>query len=273
MNKGAEPGKRSDREEDDLLPAGRRILENGVETLVPRSRAGVLHARRRFLVGSVGFSAFAATLASRPAFAGDGGGGCGPITALCSPTHSGSHQKVSCTGYHCDYWCTNKTRWPVNCDTATFSSCGFEPPPGCNFSGGDKLKDAICSAYLPNSGQNNWNQTYGRQNNFNQQYGSQGKNGGGSNYSGGWWSYNSGCDTDNLQCWIACGLLNAISPETCGAFGYDKDSFNNACQTVLNYKNSECYTDIHVALCATISSICTQHRNSYPCGGPNSVWS
>jgi hypothetical protein len=216
---------------------------------------GLLQARRRFLVGSVGVSAFAATLASRPAFAG-GGGGCGPITALCSPTHSGSqHGGQGCVGQHCDYWCSERTRWPVDCNSATFSSCGFEPPPGCNFSGSVTLKNAICSAYLPSSTPTGRNQAQVA-----------------SNYSGGWWSYSSGCNTSNLQCWIACGLLNAISPETCSGFGYNQNGFIEACTTALKSRNPECYTNIQVGLCATISSICTQGRSSTACGGPPSVW-
>lgn len=225
----------------------------------PSAASSLLAARRQLLIGTIGFSAFAATLASRPAFAHTGGGGCGPITALCSPTHSGSHSVSGCTGYHADYWCSDKNRWPVNCHSATFSSCGFQPPPGCNFSGGTRLRDAICSAYRQGSQPRNWSQTY---NSSGQQ-----------NYSGGWWTYNSASDTNNLACWIACGLLNASSPQTYASFGYDRDGFIAACKTALNSKNPECYTNIHTALCATISSVCTQHRGSSSCGGPSSIWS
>jgi hypothetical protein len=226
----------------------------------------LLEARRKFLVGTIGFSAFAATLASRPAFANTGGGGCGPITALCSPTHSGSQRVSTCTGAHCDYWCDQRTRWPVDCNSATFSSCGFHPTSDCNFSGSTKLKDALCSAYGQTSQPSGWNQHNGS-------YGSYGfQNSNYSNYKGGWWQYQSSCDTNNLAAWIACGLLNSISPETCSGFGYDKDSFNAACQTALHSKNPQCYTSIHVALCATISSVCTQHKRSDGCGGPSSVW-
>lgn len=226
-------------------------------------RGGLLHRRRKFLIGSLGLSAFAATLASRPAFAGNtGGGGAGPLTALCSPTHSGTQQTNTCIGYHCDYWSTYKSTWPVDCHT-TLSSCF----PGVSFTGCNQtFQQALCSAYTQST-----QGGYGSGG-----YGGYSETGGsyqwGSGYyqkSGTYFKYKSVCDLTNIAAWLAAGYCNAASPSTRGSFGYDAKSFVSACSTALK---SKCYSGIENIVCQTVSSSCTLGRQSQGCGPSPNYW-
>lgn len=71
--------------------------------------AGVHHARRRFLIGGVGLSAFAATLASRPAHAAL----CNNLTALYSPSGSHTHAGVcNASGKTPGFWKNHAGCWP-----------------------------------------------------------------------------------------------------------------------------------------------------------------
>lgn len=236
----------------------------------PAGRARLFAGRRKFLIGGVGVSTFAATLASQPALAWGGGGGGGPITALCSPAGSHAQNTKPCVGYHCDYYCNTGKHWSSDC-YKSLSSCGFKSQSGCNT--GLSLKGALSSAYQQSSyhpsgswGGQSWFGSHG-QTYF---YGSQHSGG---NYGNGWWSYKSICDTGNLEAWLACGWLNAKFNSS--NFGYTCDQFVNACNTVLSSKDPKCYTNIKSALCHTISSLCKQNRSplpNYTCGGYGSIW-
>jgi hypothetical protein len=73
--------------------------------------------RRKFLVGGIGVGAFAATFASRPAFAA-----CQNLTGLYSPT--GSHQSGVCaaSGKTPGFWANHATGWPATISPSdTFS--------------------------------------------------------------------------------------------------------------------------------------------------------
>jgi hypothetical protein len=222
--------------------------------------SGLLADRRKFLIGSVGLSAFAATLASRPAFAGQSqNGGCGPLTALCSPTHSGTQKTASCVGYHCDYWCTNKSAWPVDCRTP-LSSCF----PGISFTGCDQtFQQALCSAYTQSS-QHGGHYGYYSMTNFSNQWGS-----GYYQKSGAYYNYMTTCNTTNIACWLAAGYCNAASPYTNNSFCYDKKSFVNACATALQ---SRCYSNVEHIICQTVSSVCNVGRQTNGCGPSPNNW-
>ena len=82
------------------------------------SGASIRQGRRKFLVGGIGVGAFAATLASRPAFAA-----CQNLTGLYSP--SGSHTQTgicSPTGKTPGFWANHLGCWPSGIHpTDTFS--------------------------------------------------------------------------------------------------------------------------------------------------------
>jgi hypothetical protein len=223
---------------------------------------GLLEGRRKFLIGSVGLSAFTATLASRPAFAGQDKGGCGPLTALCSPTHSGTQKTSSCVGYHADYWCTNKSSWPIDCRTP-LSSCF----PGISFTGCDQtFQQALCSAYKQSS--QRWGGGggggYYSMTSFSSQWGS-----GYYQKSGTYYNYMTTCDTSNIACWLAAGYCNAASPLTNQYFCYDKKSFVNACTTAFQ---SKCYSNVEHIICQTVSSSCNLGRQTGGCGPSPNYW-
>jgi len=233
--------------------------------------ARLFEARRKFLIGGVGLSTFAVTLHSQPALAWGNGGG-GPITALCSPVGSHVRQTKQCVGSHCDYYCNNGSHWKSDCNSR-LSSCGFTYQGGCNV--GQTLQQAICSAYQQSGYQGNptwggrgWSGGFGSQHYYSSGFGSSG-----SGYNLGWWTYQSYCDSGNLEAWLACGWLNAKYQPS--AFGYTCDQFVHACNTVLTSGNNHCSTDVKTALCQTISSLCQQNRSPLPshnCGGYGSIW-
>ena len=252
----------------------------------------LLSGRRRFLVGSVTVSTFAATFASRPALAG-GTLDHGPISAVCSPTHSHGGYSKNYQGHHCDYWAQNKKIWSSDCDN-TLSECGIKSSNYCDSS--QTLIKAICGSetYSPCSAPNSqWGSSGGGQNS--QGWGGSGGNsqewggsGGSSDWCGNWsqssqWqSYKNGYysfDTNasynnsyNLTAWIACGWLNA--KYNSGSFGYSCGQFVDACNNARD-ETSTCSTNIDSEICRQLSWICNDSRSTWPshaCGGPSSCW-
>jgi hypothetical protein len=264
---------------DSAMPRDDQREENcdcGKSDACDERKGELLHARRKVLIGSVGLSAFAATLASRPAFAGQTNGGVGPLTALCSPTHSGTQQTSTCVGHHADYWCTNKSAWPIDCRTR-LSSCF----PGISFTGCDQtFQQALCSAYQQSSqgggggwGGGGWGGGGGHysystssysMNNFSQQWGS-----GYYQQSGSYYNYMTVCNTNNIACWLAVGYCNAASPSTNQSFCYDTKSFVNACATAFQ---SKCYANVEQIICQTVSSSCPVGRQTQGCGPSPNNW-
>lgn len=108
--------------------------------------------RRKFLVGGIGVGTFAATLASRPAFAA-----CNNLTGLVSP--SGSHA-ASCTssgGLTPGFWMNHATCWPATIHPSQQLSYWFTTPnvptTFTNFSGASEtFQTALC----PPNGQDNF---------------------------------------------------------------------------------------------------------------------
>jgi len=235
------------------------------DLVVPRAR--LFEGRRKFLIGGLGASTFAVTLASRPALAGGGGGGIKPLSALCSPVGSHTGGTTTCTGSHTDYFCNNGRHWSSDC-YKTLQSCGFSALTGCNV--GLNLKTCLTSAYQSSGYQPNgywggqgWYGGFGNTYNY----------GSGSNYNKGWWCYKSSSDTGSIETWLACGYLNAKYQSS--TFGYTTSEFVNACNNVLTQKSSYCSLNIKSTVCKTISSLCQLNRSplpSYTCGGYQSVW-
>jgi len=250
-------------------PAGQEC-ECGSETpCADPVRVGprLFEGRRKFLIGGLGVSAFAVTLASRPALAGGNGGGVKAISALCSPVGSHTQSQLPCVGSHCDYYCNNGKHWQSDC-YKTLQSCGFSASTGCNV--GLTLKSCLTgsyqsSSYHPNGmwGGQGWFGSFGNSFNYGQ----------GSSYNKGWWNYKSGSDTGSIETWLACGYLNAKYQSS--SFGYTTSQFVSACNTVLTQHSSSCTLNIKSTLCKTISSCCQQNRSplpSYTCGGIQSLW-
>lgn len=200
---------------------------------------GLLGARRRFLIGSAGLSAFAATLTARRASAWSGGG-CGPVTALCSPTHSNINQAASCVGNHCDHYCNNVGYWNAwsyknSSAGQTFSQCGWSSPSGCSVNASTRLCDALSACYTESGSGSHARYTF---------------------------------STGSISAWLACGLLNCNEP--CSTWYYTTSSFISACQSVYNNK---CGGTPESQLTSLLASICTANRPSGGyCSGSSCLW-
>jgi hypothetical protein len=244
------------------------MSDGGEQNPIPVRPSQLLEARRRFLAGAVGVAAFSATLSSRRALAGGTGTGCGPITAICSPTHSNVSNGKTCTGNHTVHYCGNTSNWNTNCKTATFSSCGFRSSPSGYWSSGSTLYSQLNNCYNQASTQQtyNWWNTYGPQscNGYNP-WGSSGwmENGCGV------YLYNSSCNTSASAVggWIACGLLNCL--EQPAGWIYTTSSFVAACQNVYTF---HCGGSPDTLLCGVLSSICTNNKAPQGCGGTKTLW-
>lgn len=217
--------------------------------VLPPDQGELLKGRRTFLTGSLGITAFAATLHTRRAFAGNGNSGqcnwisCDVQTA-CSPHPSATQVREGCTAYHCDHYCFNTNNWPCNVNT-TFAECGFTPPTGCGVSGSSRLVDCLTPAYQQN-GQNKY-------------------------------CYNTACNTSGssqaLGCWFATGCLNALTSPS--QFGYTCRQFSEACQAAYSQAGHYCSTTtIGSILCKSISSSCPTGYQPSGCspGSPSCFW-
>jgi hypothetical protein len=249
---------------------------NGGDKAPPASEsAGLLAARRHFLAGSIGISAFAATLSSRRAYAWSGGGhGC--VTELCSPNHShGSKSSSVCVGNHCDHYCQNAmpSNWAgFKCSEATFGSCGWGiSPAGCSVVPSQRLCDALNNCYQQ-APQQSYYGFYGYQgsqsescNNNVQQYQQWGQQ----DSPCGLWVYQSSCNSSQAgYCgWLAACLLNCLSPGA--SWYYDCPSLISACQRVYD---SKCVANCEPVLCSLFSSICPNNQKPEGCGGSSCLW-
>jgi len=233
--------------------------------------AGVLAARRHFLAGSIGISAFAATLSSRRAYAWSGGG-CGPVTALCSPTHSHTVNAPVCVGNHCDHYCQNAqpTNWGgYECNNTTFANCGWTiSPTGCSITPGTRLCDALNTCYSQVQ-QNSYYGVYGFQQEQNSCNVNQWGQWGQENSPCGCYVYQTSCNNSQagFHGWLACCLLNCLHPTT--GWYYDCPTFVSACQRVYD---SRCVANPEPVLCGLFSSICTTNRKPEGCGGTTCLW-
>ena len=244
------------------------MSDGGDDVAVPVRPSQFLEARRRFLSGAVGVAAFSATLSSRRALAGGSGGGCGPISAICSPTHSNITGSLPCSGNHTDHYCGDVSKWKTNCKTATFSSCGFHTSPSGYFSSGATLYSQLNNCYNQGSTQQtqNWWNNYGPQSCRN--YTPWGSSGWMESGCGGY-MYNTACNTSASAVggWIACGLLNCL--EQPAGWIYSTSSFVAACQNVYNFN---CGHSPDTLLCGVLSSICTSNKHAQGCGGTTTLW-
>lgn len=228
---------------DDVPPAA----EHGDGTEVIGRQATLLQARRKFIQGSVGVSAFIATLANRSAFAS--GGGVGDWVSfqtqqICSvnPSHGGlTNTASSGTCYHCDHYSCNKSNW-TGCSTSdTFTKYGWTPTvSSCGFSD-DTFWNHLNACY--NSGSDSQGSYYNI-----------GK------YGQGTAQYNA--------CWFACGFVNAACYPS--SFGYTCTQFAAACTAAFNTPNcTGGGTNLSNQICSVITSICSQspigkiHQSTY----------
>jgi hypothetical protein len=217
-------------------------LPNRDEAAAPAVRPGLLDGRRKILIGSVGLTAFAATLHARRAFAnGQGNFMSFAQQQACSPHPSSPLTNHLPTSYHCDYWtgAINNWQgtWASNWQTWNFTDCGWSPPSGYGISGGQTLTGSLTGAYAPSSGRH----VYQTSNNH------------------------------NLGCWIACGFLCAHADAT--GFQYTVAEFATACTNVLRTSNCSTQT-ISTYVCAALTAICTNgYQGSHGVqGGQGTCW-
>jgi hypothetical protein len=200
--------------------------DDGTDTV--GRHAPLLQARRKFIQGSVGVSAFVATLANRPAFANDGWASV-VVQNVCSVVASHQLSLNTKTGscYHPDYHSCNQNHWVGCSPTTKFSNYGWTPTVAtCGFSN-DTFWNKYKACYT--------------------------STGTGKNIV---YKFNGSASQINA-CWFACAFVNAsISPSN---LGYTCSQLAAACTAAFQTPNCSGGTSsIATQLCSVIKSICTQ---------------